>query len=247
MNWFGGSYEEYDFSMFSGSHLSVLAVICAALIGIYAFRRQLIAHIGRKTEISIAFFLLLIEALYHIWMLTTDSWKIRHAIPLELCSISLFLAVALLLTQKKVIYEILLFTGLLGTSQALLTPYLNYGFPHFRFFHFFTVHAFIMIVPLYFTWIKGYRPTIYSILKTMLFLNLLIPVVISVNKWTGGNYLYLSHKPDSASLLDLLGPHPWYIFSLEALALVLSLLIWLLFREKETAGQLLEKPFRRRA
>lgn len=246
MSWFGGSYEEYNFSMFSGSHLSVLAVICASLIGIYAYRRQLTQCINRKTEISIAFFLLLIEVFYHIWMVTTDSWKLRHAIPLELCSISLFLTVGLLLTQKKVIYEVLLFTGLLGASQALFTPYLNYDFPHFRFFHFFAVHAFLVIVPLYFTWIKGYRPTIYSVLKTMLFLNLLIPVVISVNNWTGGNYLYLSHKPDSASLLDLLGPYPWYILSLEILALVLSLLIWLLFREKET-GQLLEKPFQRRA
>jgi hypothetical integral membrane protein (TIGR02206 family) len=158
----------------------------------------------------------------------------------------LFLAVALLLTQKKFIYEILLFTGLLGASQALLTPYLNYDFPHFRFFHFFIIHAFLLIVPLYFTWIKGYRPTIYSLLKTMLFLNILIPFVMSVNKWTGGNYLYLSRKPNSASLLDLLGPYPWYILSLEGLALVLSLLIWLLLREKE-AGQLVEKPFRRRA
>ncbi|OES46269.1 TIGR02206 family membrane protein [Domibacillus iocasae] len=246
MSWFGGSYEEYDFSMFSESHLSVLAVICASLIGIYVYRRQLTQCINRKTEISIAFFLLLIEVFYHIWMVTTDSWKLRHAIPLELCSISLFLTVGLLLTQKKVIYEVLLFTGLLGASQALFTPYLNYDFPHFRFFHFFAVHAFLVIVPLYFTWIKGCRPTIYSVLKTMLFLNLLIPVVISVNNWTGGNYLYLSHKPDSASLLDLLGPYPWYILSLEILALVLSLLIWLLFREKETE-QLLEKPFQHRA
>jgi hypothetical integral membrane protein (TIGR02206 family) len=246
MSWFGGSYQEYDFNMFSVSHQSVIVIVCAVLIGLYRFRRQLGSYLGRKTEIITAFFLLLIEAIYHAWMITTDSWKVSHAIPLELCSISLFLAVFLLLTQKKIMYDILLFTGLLGASQALLTPYLNFGFPHFRFFHFFAVHAFLMIVPLYFTWVKGYKPTIYSVGKTMLFLNLLIPLVLGVNNWTGGNYLYLSHKPASASLLDVLGPYPWYIFSLEGLALVLSLFIWLLLREKEI-GQPMEKPFQRRA
>ncbi|WP_050182353.1 TIGR02206 family membrane protein [Domibacillus robiginosus] len=245
MGWFSGSYQNYDFSMFSGSHFTVIAVVTTAFVGLYLFRQQLGSLIGRKTEIGTAFFLLVIEMLYHVWMVATNSWRISHAIPLELCSISLFLAVLLLLTHKKNIYDILLFTGLLGASQALLTPYLNFDFPHFRFFHFFTVHAFLMIVPLYFTWVKGYRPTLYSVGKTVLFLNILIPPVMLINIWTGGNYLYLSHKPSSASLLDLLGPYPWYILSLEALALVLSLFIWMLFREKP-AGHQTEKLFRRK-
>lgn len=245
MGWFGGSYQNYDFTMFSGSHFIVVAAVSAALAGLYVFRQQLGRLVGRKMEIGTAFFLLLIEAVYHVWMITTNSWKLSHAIPLELCSISLFLAVLLLITKQKGIYDILLFTGLLGASQALLTPYLNFDFPHFRFFHFFTVHAFLLIVPLYFTWVKGYRPTLYSVGKTLLFLNLLIPPVMVINKWTGGNYLYLSHKPSSASLLDLLGPYPWYIVSLEALALMLSLLIWVMFREKPSGHQA-EGLFRRK-
>lgn len=245
MGWFGGSYQNYDFTMLSGSHITVVAIVSAAIAGLYVFRLQCSRLFGRKAEVSIALFLLSLEAVYHIWMITTNSWKLSHAIPLELCSISLFLTVLLLLTQKKIIYDILLFTGLLGASQALLTPYLNFDFPHFRFFHFFIIHAFLMIVPLYFTWVKNYRPTLSSVGKTLLFLNLLIPPVMVINKWTGGNYLYLSHKPSSASLLDLLGPYPWYIFSLEALALVLSLIIWMLLRKK-TAGQPAEKPLRGR-
>ncbi|HEY9576408.1 MAG TPA: TIGR02206 family membrane protein, partial [Pseudobacillus sp.] len=68
--------------------------------------------------------------------------------------------------------------------------------------------------------------------KTMVFLNLLVPVISFVNQLTDGNYLYLHHKPETASLLDFLGPYPWYILSLEAVAFTLSLLVWLLFRKR---------------
>ncbi len=233
MGWFGRSYEQYEFEMFSASHFIVLGILCAAVYGLFVFQEQLKALSMKKWEWGIALFLLGIEGMYHIWMLQTGTWKGSHSIPLELCSISLFLAVALLLTHNKGIYEILLFTGLLGASQALATPYLNFDFPHFRFFHFFSVHLLLFCIPLYFTWVKGLKPTIYSVLKMAVFLNVLLPLVMLVNKWTGGNYLYLSHKPPSASLLDVLGPYPLYILSMELLAVAFSLVIWLLFRNKK--------------
>jgi hypothetical integral membrane protein (TIGR02206 family) len=246
MSWFGGSHEEYDFSMFSVSHFVVLTILFTCVCGLYFFKERMQSPRFRKAEIGAAVFLALLESMYHVWMMVNGNWRLSHAIPLELCSISLFLAVILLITEKKMVYEILLFTGLLGASQALFTPYLNYDFPHFRFFHFFITHLLIFCIPLYFTWVKGYRPSIHSVVKTIVFLNILMPFVMIVNKVTGGNYLYLSHKPESASLLDLLGPHPWYIFSLEMLAFSLSIVIWLLLRKREESLPV-EKPFRRHA
>jgi hypothetical integral membrane protein (TIGR02206 family) len=87
-------------------------------------------------------------------------------------------------------------------------------------------------VPLYFTLTKGYRPTIWSVLKLCIFLNVLMPIIMIINKLVDGNYMFLSHKPDSASLLDVLGPYPSYILSLEGLLIGLSLIVWLIFRDK---------------
>ena len=42
-----------------------------------------------------------------------------------------------------------------------------------------------------------------------------------------GNYMFLREPPEDGSLLDLMGPWPWYIASAAALALVL---FWLLDR-----------------
>ncbi|NHC18911.1 TIGR02206 family membrane protein [Bacillus sp. MM2020_4] len=230
--WFARSYKNYDFEMYSVSHFVIISICILGSALLFIYRDKLKTEKWRVTEIGIAISLLLIETTYHTWMLINGSWNVSHAIPLELCSISLILTVFLLLTRKKVIYEILLFTALLGASQAIFTPLLNYDFPHFRFFHFFYTHLIIIWVPLYFTWAKGYRPTIWSVVKLFIFLNVLMPIIMFINKLVGGNYMFLSHKPDSASLLDVLGPYPWYILSLEGLLLSLSLIVWAIFREK---------------
>jgi len=230
--WFGRSYKNYDFQMFSLSHFVVISIFILVSILLFLFRDKLKAEEWRYAEIGVAISLIIMETTYHLWMLLNGSWNVSHAIPLELCSISLMLTVILLLTRKKFIYEILLFTALLGASQALFTPMLHYDFPHFRFFHFFYTHLMIIWVPLYFTWAKGYRPSIWSVLKLFIFLNVLMPVIMFINKLVDGNYMFLSHKPRSASLLDVLGPYPWYILSLEGLLISLSLIVWLIFREK---------------
>ncbi|QCJ42127.1 TIGR02206 family membrane protein [Bacillus sp. S3] len=232
MGWFGRSYKNYDFEMFSISHFAIISICIAVAVLLFFYREKLKDEKWRVAEIGVAISLIIMETTYHSWMILNGSWHVSHAIPLELCSISLILTVILLLTRKKIIYEILLFTALLGASQALITPLLNYDFPHFRFFHFFYTHLLIIWVPLYFTWAKGYRPTIWSVLKLFVFLNVLMPIIMMINKLVGGNYMFLSHKPDSASLLDVLGPYPWYIVSLEGLLLSLSLIVWVIFREK---------------
>jgi hypothetical integral membrane protein (TIGR02206 family) len=232
MDWFGGSYKQFDFEMFSVSHFAIIALLFLGSVLIYIGREKLKDKKWRKAEVIVGISLLVIEVTYHIWMAVNDMWDVSHAIPLELCSISLVLSVLLLLTRKKIIYEILLFTALLGASQAIFTPLLNFDFPHFRFFHFFYTHLMDIWVVFYFTWVVGYRPTFWSVVKLFVFLNLLMPIIMLINRAVDGNYMFLSHKPNSASLLNLLGPYPWYILSMEFLLITLSLIVWLIFRKK---------------
>ncbi|MBB6446174.1 YwaF family protein [Bacillus benzoevorans] len=233
MEWFGRSSKGFDFEMFSGSHFVMLAIFLIIAVLIFLNREKLRSNKWRKAEIGVAISLIVIEITYHMWMIVNHNWKLKSSIPLELCNISLILCVLLLLTRKKLIFEILFFTAILGASQAIFTPALNYGFPHFRFFHFFYAHIMVVWVTLYFTWVKGYYPTFLSVLKLIVFLNILLPGVLLVNKLTNGNYWFLRHKPEGPSLLDALGPYPWYIFSLEGVLVGLSLIAWLIFRKWE--------------
>ena len=233
MSWFGSSNQSFKFEMFSRSHYIVLAIFILITLVIFLKRKKWKTEVWRKIEVGVAISLILLEITYHIWMYVNGVWKLSRSLPLELCNISLILCVILLLTKKKLVFEILFFTALLGASQAIFTPALSYDFPHFRFFHFFYAHIMVVWVTLYFTWVKEYRPTFRSVIKLIVFINLLLPVILLVNKWTHGNYWFLRHKPEGPSLFDVLGPYPWYIFSMEGLLVGLSLVTWLIFRKRK--------------
>lgn len=161
------------------------------------------------------------EAALHVWYVVTGIWDKATSLPLELCSLTLFLSAAVLLTNSAKLYPLVYFAGIGGALQAVLTPNLDYPFPHFRFFHFFIVHMAIILTALYMTWIRGYRPTWKSIGHTMLFLNSAALAVGLLNAVLGSNYMFLMHKPNTPSLLDFLGPHPYYILAEELIALCL--------------------------
>ena len=93
----------------------------------------------------------------------------------------------------------------------------------------------VVWVTLYFTWAKEYYPTFRTAIKLIVFINLLLPFILFVNKHTNGNYWFLRHKPKNPSLIDVLGPYPWYIFSLESLLIAFSLIVWLIFRKGENS------------
>ena len=222
MEWFGSDNRSYDFNMFSLSHFVILTIFMLIVVVIFLNRKKMNSENWRKSEVSIAISLILFEITNHLWMYKHAVWKLGRSMPLELCNIGLLLAIGLLLTRKKIFFELLFFIAILGATQAIITPALTYDFPHFRFFHFFYAHLMIVWVTLYFTCAKGFYPTFSSVIKVVLFINLLLPAILFINKEAEGNYWFLRHKPDSPSFLDLLGPYPWYIFSLESLLVVIE-------------------------
>jgi len=230
MAWFGVSNQSIVFNMFSLSHSIILFLLALTTFLIFIYRKQWSRANGRKLEIGLAFFLIVLETVYQFWMLHNGLWKAGRSLPLELCNIGLILCILLLLTNKKIFFELLFFIAIFGATQAILTPALTYDFPHFRFFHFFFTHMAIIWVALYFLWVRGFELTFQSVLKLLTFINILLPVILYMNRAYNGNYWFLRHKPENPSLLDLLGPYPFYIFTLEGLLLIVCFFVWLFTR-----------------
>lgn len=220
--------------MFSLAHWGAIAVLITFMLLLFITRTRW--TVSEKSilsmERSFGLSLLVIDILYHVWLVQSDRWELSNSLPLELCSISLLLTIVLLWTGNRLVYQFVFYAGIGGALQAMLTPVLDMDFPHFRYFHFFYTHAGIILTALYFTWVKGYRPTFKGILTTLLALNISLPFIFWINYLFEGNYMFLQRKPSGGSLLDFLGPYPWYILSLEIVAFLIFIFLWFLFKKK---------------
>lgn len=219
-----------EFVLFSPAHWSAIAAIVLAAVLLFAMKDRISPE--RKWERFAAVTLLFMDLGYHVWLIGSNRWRLMDSLPLELCSLSLLVAIILLWTGYQRLYPFVFFAGIGGALQAVLTPVLDLSYPHFRYFHFFYTHGGIILTALYFTWVKGYRPTFKGVLLTMLILNLLLPFIFFINRIVDGNYMFLRMKPVNGSLLDYLGPYPWYLLSLEAVAFLIFTILWFLFKRR---------------
>lgn len=226
--------EENAFEMFSRAHVATIVVFFFVIVVLFLSKKKWSFQPQnlRRLEHVFGWSLVVMDVFYYIWLLQADRWHVSNSLPLELCSISLVMTIILLWTGNKHVYDFVFYAGIGGALQAIATPVLDMSFPHFRYFHFFYTHIAIVITALYFTWVKGYRPTFKGIVKTMIALNVLLPIVFAINIFVQGNYMFLRTKPMNGSLLDFLGPYPWYILSLECVAFLIFVILWLLFRRR---------------
>lgn len=221
---FHQSYAKYPFELFSFGHVFALGIFLLGCFLIVVWKHVLKAR--EKTIRLLMFFsLLCTESLYHFWLFYGNAWNVSSSLPLQLCSISLVLCLLLLATNSRLVFEWVYFIGISGALQALLTPELFFGFPHFRFLQFFISHMLIIWIGLFYIFVRQFRPSPRGLVYSFLFINALAALAWIANRMTGGNYMFLAHKPENPSLLDYLGPYPYYIFGLEAIALLCFLIL----------------------
>jgi hypothetical integral membrane protein (TIGR02206 family) len=162
------------------------------------------------------------------WQEGENTWT--DYLPMHLCDWLCFIVIAALGTKRRGLFELAYFWGLAGTLQGVLTPDLRFGFPHPYFFTFHIGHSGILTAVAFLTWGCGLRPRPGSILRAWLWLQVYLVTAAGTNLLFGTNFGYLCQKPQNPSLLDFMGPWPWYVVALELLALLffsLAYLPWL--------------------
>jgi hypothetical integral membrane protein (TIGR02206 family) len=216
------------FRLFSGEHLMTIGIILLLCVLLFVYSERLQEQ--RKQRIfrySMAFLLLATYAFYNLWLIHEKAWSPKTALPLQLSDLVVLLAIVMLLMNSYRLFQFMYFAGLGSSIQAILTPDLGqYSFPHFRYIEFFVLHGGVVLACLFMVVACRYRPTIHSIWVTVLVVNLYAVCVFFFNKWLGSNYLYLMKKPESASLLDYLGPWPWYLLSMEVVMIASFYLLY---------------------
>lgn len=228
--WF--SEGEPGFVSFGAEHIFSLAVIVLVVILMYLYRFRI------KEMNSIKYILVsslvLSEVSYQCWALYNEIWTAKLFLPLQLCSLNILLCIILLLTEHKKLFAFVYLFGFTGALQGLLTPELYQEPWHFRFIQFFLAHGLIVWTAMYYAIVKSYRITGGRFFKSFLWLNFYAVSVYIINILLNANYMFLMRKPGNASLMDFLGPHPWYILGLELIAFFICLLVWIPVIEKRS-------------
>lgn len=222
---------EQVFELFGTTHLLTLTFFLLFAAFIYLSRNLVTkSPYNQLFRYFFASILIVSEISLTWWLIWTNDWTLAYSLPLHLSSLSLFTSVLMLITKNYVLFEFTYFAGLGSAVQAMLTPDLYvYTFPHFRYVHFYISHGFVVIACLFMIFVERYRPTVKSIMRAFLLLNGYAAVIFVVNLKIDGNFMYLMRKPANPSLLDYLGPWPYYIFSLEGIVLVSFVLLYLPF------------------
>ncbi len=235
---FTSDYTGAPFELFGPAHLAFLALVVLAYVLLYIFRDRFSPRQRTFFRWFLAIWLVVNELAFHAWNIYYGLWSIQTHLPLHICSIMVFASAYMLFTRNYTIYEFSYFMGIGAAMQALLTPDAGiYGFPHFRFFQTMTAHSLIIFSALFMTWVEKLRPYPKSLLRVFIGMNIYMVVIFIFNQLIGSNYLFIAHKPETASLIDMLGPWPWYILSLEAIGIVLCLILYLPFFLKDPAAK----------
>jgi hypothetical integral membrane protein (TIGR02206 family) len=150
------------------------------------------------------------------------NWSVRNSLPLALCDVALVVAAfACWWPSWFLCVELTYFWGLAGTLQAVLTPDLHVGFPSLEFVQFVVGHLGIVLAALYLVVGLGIIPRQGAAVRVFAITVAYAMVIGAFNWFTGSNYMYLAAPPENPSLLSMLGPWPWYLFSATGVAIVL--------------------------
>ena len=209
------------FQAFTGQHYVLLLITAVGVVAVVWWGRS---HRGTERELaarrSFGAVILVVTLGMQIYWLTPDVYHVRTAWPFQLSDLADYAAGLALWTRGPRLAGFTYYVGLTLTLMAVVTPSLSQTFPSPGFFGFWVRHIFVVWAAVYLVWGLGIRPTWRLYRWTVVAVLVWAVVAYSFNVAVGANYGYLVRKPSSGSLLDLLGPWPWYVFAAMALLLI---------------------------
>ncbi|WP_435415179.1 YwaF family protein [Polaribacter aestuariivivens] len=220
--------ENNNFTPFTMQHLLVLLVFTFFGTFLILWVKNKEEKIQNTIGNFLAFSICLTVVFGTILKFYKGNFDYQKDLPLHLCSFMAIIIPILSVTKKFLYYEIFLFLILAGTMQSLITPD-ETNFLNFQFFRYWFVHAGLVIFMMYATFVYKMRPTLKSVGKSFLAMQVYMLLMFVLNYFIGSNYFYTNRKPDAATLLDLFGDWPKYVFVVELIVIPYFLLIYLPF------------------
>jgi len=155
------------------------------------------------------------------------DWNTATDLPLHLCGISgLICAILPFLKRKQILFDFVFYTGIIGGIMSMLTPQMNsYDGSQFAYLEYYVRHSIILVMPIYLLQNYGMELTKKSMMRTFITLNVLLAIIMPLNFYVGGNYMYLAEPPQVENPL-VIGEWPYYVLWFEVFMIALLLLLF---------------------
>ena len=154
------------------------------------------------------------------------------SLPFHLCSIQIFFIFGLRFfikneNVKKVLYNFMVPTSLIGASMSLLIPTVGTSFLNVQVYQYFIYHAFLIFYGIYLI-----REHLAELSLKVLFVNYgLLLMFVLFDLWVnsflsfwGANFMYLTRPPmENLPILNL--NHGWYVYIINLLTVGMVLMV----------------------
>lgn len=210
---------------FSPPHLAALAVMVAGVAFAVGAPRRHPGPWTRWFARAVAFAIFAAWAGEYIADAVLGTWSVQFTLPLQLTDAVSLVTIAALLTRRPALVELSYFWAFTATLQAVLTPDLGQDFPSIFYFTYFGYHVGAIVAASFLVFGLERYPAPGAPWRVFGATLAWAAIAGAADLITGGNYMYLASKPVHNSLLNLMGPWPWYIPGGVVLGLALLLLV----------------------
>jgi hypothetical integral membrane protein (TIGR02206 family) len=208
-----------EFTAYDPSHLTALAVAVVGAAALVVLGRRGDPRWTGPVAKALAVVLLALVLTEHI--VAFDPAHVTQTLPLQLSDLAPYVGAYALWTRRRGACALIYYWGITLSTQALLTPALSGpDFPSPRFLAFFISHILVVWAAIFLTWGLRCSPSWRGYRFTVAVTACWAVAMLAFNAVAGTNYGFLNAKPETGSILDLLGPWPWYLGPEVALLLV---------------------------
>ncbi len=196
-----------------------IAIIILIAVLLFKYKDKFISNetLDKKFRIAVGIVFTIIYLSHYLLRFALYGFD-TIILPFQLCSISMFLAIVLLFTKNKTIFNFVLFTGILGGLISLLFPVIGYDSSYYRYYQYEIAHGILILTPIYFVAVYNYVPTKIETIYSFLILQGIMVFMLILNYYIGTDFMFVFLDPakiDKFPVIAKFGGIPLYILWME--------------------------------
>ena len=233
-------FEYTPFELFGDIHLITLGIILSvSLIFSFTVRQYYDKNTFAGFEKILGYLLIITELIKPFFLVEFGDYHFTNTVPLHLCHITSYATGLFLLTRDTRFFDFAYFWGMGGGTMALLTPDVEFTFPHIDFISLFSSHGLVFFTIIYILVVIRQYVTFSSLINAVKYALMALPFVYILNLIIGGeegykaNLWYLMERSEGASLMDFFPVFfqnpPFHMLIVIPLSIVIFLFLYLPF------------------